>query len=201
MRSASRIGSLVTPLSAALMRTCAAGSRSASGTASPQQALASESPPDLCSTAGCSAGGPCGTWPSHSGSTGCARACRLWRTSTRRARRRRAATFRQHPSSSSDSSPSYCLVAFRLGMIVFRKTVCSSSTDGTRRSTVFTRLEKNALAAQKNSALYALRDEPTVIRTATTPLCLRSTLLSDNSSYERWRARSTPIGSGGTQRY
>src|SRR4029450_5030420 len=31
-----------TPLSAALMRTCAAGSRSASGTASPQQALASD---------------------------------------------------------------------------------------------------------------------------------------------------------------
>jgi hypothetical protein len=35
------------------------------------------------------------------------------------------------PFANALASP-YSLVAFRLGMIVFRKTVCSSSTNGTR---------------------------------------------------------------------
>jgi hypothetical protein len=94
-------------------RTCATSSRSTSRTAGPRRAPASGSPPGPCSTAGCSAVGSCGTLPSRSGNTGCARASRRRRTSTRHARRSRAAPIPQRPSSSSDSSPRYCFAAFR----------------------------------------------------------------------------------------
>ena len=73
---------------------------------------------------------PYGTSPSRSESTERARACHPWRTSTRRARRTRATPSRRRQPSWSGSSPRYSFVAFRLGMIVFKKTVSSSSTNG-----------------------------------------------------------------------
>jgi hypothetical protein len=122
----------IRPLSGDRTRTCATGSRSTSGTAAPVRALVSGSPPDPCSRAECSAAGLCGTWPSRSESSESARACRRRRTTSRHARPTRPVPSRRLQSSSSDSSPRYCFVAFRLGMIVFKNTECSSSTNGTK---------------------------------------------------------------------
>ena len=55
--------SFIASLSADLMRTCAAGWRSASDKANPRREPASGSLPGPCSTAGCLADDPCGTWP------------------------------------------------------------------------------------------------------------------------------------------
>jgi hypothetical protein len=137
-----------TPLSVVLTRTRAAGSRSASDTAGPRQPRASGCPPGPCLIAECSAADLAERGLRVSAVARSLTPTAPSQTSIRHARRSRANSSRQHQVSSSDSSPKYCFVAFRLGMIVLRKTVCSSSTNGT--STRSPRAQRRRCAGQRN---------------------------------------------------
>ena len=114
--------------------TCAAGSRSAHGKANPRPAPASGSPPGPCSTDEYSADDLSERALGIATVASSLALTHRRRTSIRHARPTRAVPSRQHQASSSDSSRTYCFVAFRVGMIVFRKAVCSSSRNGTRNT-------------------------------------------------------------------